>query len=66
MAAVTRLGLYGGPRGLYGDFSTKEAFVVADLVNVITITSRDRRIKSSVRDRIINILARDRREIGKE
>ncbi len=24
MAAVTRLGLYGGPRGLYGDFSTKE------------------------------------------
>jgi len=25
MAAVTRLGLYGGSRGLYGDFSTKEA-----------------------------------------
>lgn len=23
MAAVTRLGLYGGPRGLYGDFSGK-------------------------------------------
>ncbi len=28
MAAITRLGLYGGPRGLYGDFSTKEAGVV--------------------------------------
>ncbi len=25
MAAVTRLGLYGGPRGLYGDFSGKSA-----------------------------------------
>ncbi len=23
MSAVTRLGLYGGPRGLYGDFSAK-------------------------------------------
>ena len=34
MAAVTRLGLYGGPRGPYGDFSTKEAGtpVVEDVV----------------------------------
>ncbi len=28
MAAVTRLGLYGGPRGLYGDFSGKAAAAV--------------------------------------
>jgi len=28
VAAVTRLGLYGGPRGLYGDFSTKVVGVV--------------------------------------
>jgi hypothetical protein len=28
MAAVTRLGLYGGPRGLYGDFSGKTEQVI--------------------------------------
>jgi len=28
MAAVTRLGLHGGPRGLYGDFSGKAAAAV--------------------------------------
>lgn len=28
MAAVTRLGLYGGPRGLYGDFAGKTEQVI--------------------------------------
>jgi len=31
MAAVTRLGLYGGSRGLYGDFSAK--FAVHGVLN---------------------------------
>ena len=35
-------------------------------MDTVIITPRDRRIKSSVRDRVINIMARDRREIGKE
>lgn len=30
MAAVTRLGLYGGSRGLYGSFAGKTAQVIAD------------------------------------
>ncbi|MEE9541200.1 MAG: hypothetical protein V3V85_06885 [Candidatus Thorarchaeota archaeon] len=32
MAAVTRLGLYGGSRGLYGDFSTKEPGTPVEVV----------------------------------
>ena len=46
MAAVTRLGLYGGPRGLYGDFSTKEEGT--PVIEVVRAGGRRKRVKRYV------------------
>jgi len=32
---ITRLGLYGGSRGLYGDFSGKEELVTGGRTNMV-------------------------------
>jgi hypothetical protein len=45
VAAVTRLGLYGGSRGLYGDFSTKEAAAEELGSTVFSYGQRERREK---------------------
>lgn len=37
MAAVTRLGLYGGSRGLYGDFAAKVS-AVTRLLNPLIVS----------------------------
>ncbi len=62
MAAVTRLGLYGGSRSLYGDFSTKEegvavvvvapsgGWIVRDVFD--TLADRKRRNLKALREKL--------------
>lgn len=52
MAVVTRLGLYGGPRGLYGDFSAKTEQEIVEVARKLGGSSKRRRRSSRYPRRI--------------
>jgi hypothetical protein len=64
MAGVTRLGLYGGPRGPYGSFTGKTTQVIVDVRSAGGISKEESAAKIRRRNkRLIRQITQDDEEV---